>query len=390
MSMRLEWVIACGLLAATAAGAAEPEPNRQVPTPPAYREKERAALAEPFRGITAGGALEPGLFPLRASGVSTAPVVAAARAFLASLTPGQRRRAAFAMDSDEWRRWSNIHRYARQGVGFGELSPLQRRRALQLLAAALSAKGLEKARSIMKLNSVLAELTKRHDEYGEDLYFLTVMGEPSATAPWGWQLDGHHLAFNYAVVGDQVVATPRFWGSEPVQGRGMRVFGPEEAKGLAFVRALRPDQAARAIVARELPKGLFTDAFRDNVTVKYEGLRADALDPAQRTQLVDLIREYADDLAPDRARLEMDQVRAHLDRTWFCWMGGTAPDAVFYYRIHSPVVLIEFDHQGGTALKTAGPTRNHVHTVVRTPNGGDYGKDLLRQHYETARPGHGH
>jgi hypothetical protein len=27
------------------------------------------------------------------------------------------------------------------------------------------------------------------------------------------------------------------------------------------------------------------------------------------------------------------------------------------------------------------PYREHVHSMVRTPNGNDYGKDLLRQHY---------
>ncbi|NRP74564.1 hypothetical protein ILFOPFJJ_05486 [Ensifer psoraleae] len=30
----------------------------------------------------------------------------------------------------------------------------------------------------------------------------------------------------------------------------------------------------------------------------------------------------------------------------------------------------------------AWPTRGHIHTVVRTPNGNDYGKDLLRQHHD--------
>jgi len=48
------------------------------------------------------------------------------------------------------------------------------------------------------------------------------------------------------------------------------------------------------------------------------------------------------------------------------------------------VILIEFDHQAPVALPgTRGvPTRAHIHSVVRTPNGNDYGKDLLRQHYE--------
>jgi hypothetical protein len=55
---------------------------------------------------------------------------------------------------------------------------------------------------------------------------------------------------------------------------------------------------------------------------------------------------------------------------------------VFYYRIHSPVILIEFDHQRGVALRSDKPSRNHIHTVVRTPNGNDYGKDLLRLHHE--------
>jgi hypothetical protein len=46
------------------------------------------------------------------------------------------------------------------------------------------------------------------------------------------------------------------------------------------------------------------------------------------------------------------------------------------------VILIEFDHQRGIAFDNDLPSRNHIHTVVRTPNGNDYGKDLLRQHYE--------
>ena len=75
-------------------------------------------------------------------------------------------------------------------------------------------------------------------------------------------------------------------------------------------------------------------------------------------------------------------MRRHLGETYFAWMGGYDDDSVFYYRVHSPVLLIEFDHQAGIALDNDEPSRNHIHTVVRTPNGNDYGKDLLRQHYE--------
>jgi hypothetical protein len=91
------------------------------------------------------------------------------------------------------------------------------------------------------------------------------------------------------------------------------------------------------------------------------------------------------------ARVKMAEVRKHLDKTHFAWIGDVGPDAVFYYRIQSPVVLIEFDHQRPIGLKRTGiPSRQHTHTVIRTPNGNDYGKDLLRQHYKKHHDEHEH
>ena len=91
-------------------------------------------------------------------------------------------------------------------------------------------------------------------------------------------------------------------------------------------------------------------------------------------------------LEHSQARVRMDEVRKHIDNTWFAWIGETKPDSVFYYRIHSPVILIEFDHQTPAGLRNINPpgkpNREHVHAVVRTPNGNDYGMDLLRQHYK--------
>jgi hypothetical protein len=94
----------------------------------------------------------------------------------------------------------------------------QRELAFGLLRAALSGRGLKQTRDIMRLNETLAELTGGNvDEYGEWRDHITVMGTPSATEPWGWQFDGHHAIVNYFVLGDQVVMTPHFSGSEPVR-----------------------------------------------------------------------------------------------------------------------------------------------------------------------------
>jgi hypothetical protein len=370
-----------------------------IPAVAAVAAQRPASLDEPFKGVTANGTVVSGLFPVHSTGVSTAPVRQAAAKFLASLTPEQRSKTAFPVDDSEWRKWNNVHRYTRQGVSFKEMSEEQRARAVDLLAAGLSARGLEKSRNIMRLNETIAELTKRFEEYGDGLYNLTVMGEPSESAPWGWQLDGHHLIINYFVLRDQVVMTPTFMGSEPVRAEsgkyaGTVVMQEEQNKGLAFMQALAPDLQKKATLQPEkTANSAVAQAFRDNLVLDYAGLRASELNAAQKTQLLGVIEEYVGNMNPGHAKIRMDEVRKHLDETYFAWIGGSGPEAVFYYRIHSPVILIEFDHQTPVALPGPKvPGRIHVHSVVRTPNGNDYGKDLLRQHYERHKhdPDHGH
>ena len=355
---------------------------------------EGPGLAEPFKGITTNGTVETGLFNVRSTGVSTAPVRNATDAFLAGLTAEQRKKTIYKVDDVEWRKWMNQSFYVRAGVSFLEMTAAQRTLAFALLQASLSAKGLKQTRDIMRLNETLGELNDNNfDEYGEFQYFITVMGTPSATEPWGWQLDGHHAVINYFVLGDQVVMTPFFAGSEPAVAhsgkyKGTSVLQTEQRDGLALVNALDAPARKKAILKfSKTGNENLTEAWHDNVVLDYAGVRAAELTPAQRTQLLALIALYVDNMDDGHARVRMDEVRSQLDRTWFAWIGGTDPGSVFYYRIHSPVILIEFDHQQPANLKHLSktpdlPNPEHVHTVVRTPNGNDYGKDLLRQHYQ--------
>ena len=354
---------------------------------------------EPFKGVTADGTIRGGLFPIRATGVSTTPVREAAAKFIGTLSPEQRGKMTFAVDDIEWRRWNNIHRAVRQGIAFKDMTDAQSSAAFELLRAGVSAKGLEKARNIMRLNETIAELTNNFTEYGEGLYHITVMGEPSDTQPWGWQLEGHHLIVNYFVLRDQVVMTPTFMGSEPVDAqsgkyKGTVVLQDEQNKGLKFMQALTPEQQQKATLQRDkTANNALAQAFRDNLVLDFAGLRVSELAEPQRAQLLSVIEEYVGNLPAGHAKVRMEEVRAHLKDTYFAWIGGTGDDSVFYYRIHSPVMLIEFDHQTPIALPGPRvPGRRHVHTVVRTPNGNDYGKDLLRQHYEQHKNdrAHGH
>jgi len=357
------------------------------------RNAEKQGLLEPFKGVTADGKVVPGLFGVRSSGVSTEPVRKAAAAFLAGLTEPQRAKTAFGVDDDEWRKWMNQHFYVRQGVSFLEMNPAQRELGIALLRASLSARGLKQTRDIMRLNETLGELNNNDfEQYGEWRYHITVMGQPSATEPWGWQFDGHHAIINYFVLGDQVVMTPHFAGSEPViatsgKFKGTSVLQDEQNKALAFVNTLDAAQRAKAIVSAEKTRNNnLTEAWKDNAVVPVAGISAADLGPAQRRELLNLIALYVGNMDDGHAKVKMADVEKHIAATTFAWIGKTDTGAVFYYRIQSPVILIEFDHQTPANLRhlatnPQAPNHEHIHVVVRTPNGNDYGKDLLKQHY---------
>jgi hypothetical protein len=356
-----------------------------------YVEKSLAAAAEPFMGISTDGTIIPGLFGIQKTGVSTQSIREAAAVFLGSLSSEQRARTLFPVDTDQWRKWSNIHpTLMRHGTPLFEMNDTQRNHAFALVRESLSEEGFEEALNIMHLNETVLEMTGRLSEYGEDLYWLSIMGKPSGTEPWGWQWDGHHLNINYFVLGDQVVVTPTFLGAEPVHAAsgkyaGLRIFKDDEDRGLALIRALSQAQRAKTIIAPETAGENFITAFRDNLVLDNAGIRYDELSNPQHDLLLGLVEYHVGRIRNGHAEVKLKEVQRHLNDTYFCWMGGMEDDSVFYYRIQSPVIIVEFDHQRGIAFREhAKPYRDHIHVIVRTPNGNDYGKDLLRQHYQYA------
>jgi hypothetical protein len=355
-------------------------------------EYEAEGLAAAFRGVTTNGNVIPDLFQVTPSGVSTESVRSAAEKFIGSLTSVQLARTMFPVDDAKWRKWMNQHFYVRQGISFQEMTEAQRDAAFGLMRASLSVRGLELTRNVMRLNETLAEMADDHVFLGEGLYFITIMGKPSASEPWGWQLDGHHAIINYFVLGDQVVMTPHFFGSEPVKAtsgkyKGLVILQQEQNDGLEMLRGLPDAQRRQAVLDfSKTGNNNLTEAFKDNVVLDYAGLRANDLPQPARARLRDLVHLYVSNMDDGHARVKMDEIDRHIENTWFAWIGGAETDSAFYYRIQSPVILIEFDHQRPANLaKFASdpkqPTQQHIHCVVRTPNGNDYGKDLLRQHY---------
>ena len=384
-------------------------PVENAPPPVLEIVAERAAqLDRPFRGVTTDGVARTGLRSLGGPRVDTQPILDATLAFLEALTAEQRQRCSLAMDATEWRMWINVHmNHFRHGLMLEDLAPSVRELALGILRATLSARGFDQARSIMQLNQLLAELTGDDEAFGEWPYFVSIFGEPGGGNPWGWQIDGHHLCLNTVVFDGRIVTTPAFMGAEPRRVRhgplaGTSLFDPEETLGLDLIRSFDAAQRGRAIVhpsihPDDIPahlQNLFdgrieAGAFHDNLVAPYQGVPGSGMTDAQRRVLLALVGTYVGWSVDRHAELRMREVASHLEETWFSWYGGTGDDSPFYYRVHSPVVLVEFDHHPGVAFDNEEPTRNHVHTVVRTPNGGDYGADLLRQHHEQFDHGSG-
>ena len=365
-------------------------------------------FAEPFRGVTSDSHVTPDLYNLRPEGAPVREAMTAAQALLAALSPEQKKAMWFPVDSPQWRHWQNTELYVEHyGLRLDEIAAPLREATLNVLRASMSNHGYQLARDVMRLNRFLGDIVGGPDVLGEWSYIFCLFGTPSASEPWGWQFFGHHLVLNCFMLGEQMVLTPAFWGAEPSYAdhgpfKGIRLFQDEEREGLALMRSFDANQQKRAIVAHsmmggDLPEGRrhFADnlhlggAFQDNRIVPYEGLRASDFTRAQRQGLMDLVQKYFMSLPTGPLQARLAEIERHLDKTHFCWIGGTSEASAFYYRIQSPVTFIEFDHHAGVFLTNAEPAKFHVHTIVRTPNGNDYGFDLLRMHYTNA-PHHKH
>ena len=380
---------------------AHAEVRRQSPRGREFFASWEKKLAEPFKGVTADGQVVPGLYSLAPNGAPAAAMCDAASALLGRLNSAERAAACFPVDSNQWRRWQNTELFLEDyGLRLEEISATLRDAVMAVLKASLSAEGYAMSRDVMRLNRFLGDLVGSPQVLGEWSYNFCLFGTPSRSEPWGWQLFGHHLSLNCVVIGGQMVLAPTFMGAEPSYAdtgpfAGTSLFEDEERAGLALMRSLSVEQQRRAIVAHsmvggDLPPGRrhFADnlhlagAHQDNRIIPYEGLKAAELTAPQRRTLMDLVGRYVAPLPASPQKMRLEEIERHLGETHFCWIGGFAEDSVFYYRVQSPVVLIEFDHHIGVFLTNAEPAKFHVHTIVRTPNGNDYGRDLLRLHYE--------
>jgi len=255
-----------------------------------------------------------------------------------------------------------------------------------ILQAGLSQLGYLTASTIIELELVLREMGGNPAVRDPDLYYFSIFGTPAHAAPWGFRAEGHHLSLNFTLVRDTLIATaPAFFGANPAEvrrgaRRGLRALADEEDIGRELVLSLDERQHADALISATAPRDIVTGNAARVEPLSPIGIRATQLRPEQAAILVRLLDVYLGRMAEPLAAHR----RAALERTdfrevAFAWAGSTRRGDAHYYRIQGPSFLVEYDNTQNGA--------NHIHTVWRDFDG-DFGRDLLREHYRTARHSH--
>lgn len=305
----------------------------------------------------------------------------AAKAFLGSLTPQQRAQATFQFQDDERFDWHYIPK-PRKGLALRDMTPEQKQLAHALLAAGLSQQGYIKAVSIMSLDQVLKTLEEgKGPQRDPEGYFFTVFGEPSSSGTWGYRVEGHHVSQNFTIVNGKVQGAPTFYGTNPAEIRegprkGLRILAREEDLGRQLVKSLNADQQKTAVISKDAPKEILTEASRKAaLNGQPSGLEASKMNASQRAIFQSLLDEYCQNMTDQIDQTREEQIKKAGNNIYFAWAGGEEPGQGHYYRIQSHSFMVEFDDTQDNA--------NHIHSVWRDFDG-DFGLDLLKEHYQSS------
>jgi len=371
---------------------------------------------KPYHGFTADGKVEQGLWRAdpQAKG-PTAAMVDAASNLLSVATVQEKKSFQYEVNAKEWRSWSNpevsifCERSTQYGANLSQVIVVDsgvriedmqmptRDAVHDLLKASLSPEGYAKVWTAMLTNAFLGELTTLKNVMNTDSYHFCLFGEPAADKPWGFNVFGHHLCLNVFSLNGEVVIGPLFVGAEPNiiddgPDKGTLMLKKEEEAGLALMKSFSSEQQQKATIQGDIddiegntmPSGRFNKAdlrglggaHQDNRVIPYEGLCAKEMTSSQRQAVLDIVGIFNEILPTETKKLFLKRVEAYLDKTYFAWIGPVNDETPFYYRVHSPIVMDEFDHHNGVWLANALPKKYHIHTIQRLPNRGDYGTAL--------------
>ncbi|MBL6615884.1 MAG: DUF3500 domain-containing protein [Reyranella sp.] len=295
--------------------------------------------------------------------------------FLASLDDGQRRKVSIAFDAPNRLDWHYIPR-SRAGLTLGEMTPVQAEAARSLFATVLNEQGLSLLDGVRLVEGVLRE--QQGSFRDPDRYYVSIFGTPGRF-PWGWRFEGHHLSLNVALpAAANIAVTPFFVGAHPATVRegphkGFRLLGASEDLAREIMTGLSESQQRIALIANRSFGDIVASPQREQDLGQPRGLQLGAMDGAARQRVEALMDRFLGTLAPDLVTAQKRRVMEQgVDQFRFAWAGSLQRGEGYYFRVHGPVTLIEYDNTQNSA--------NHIHSVWRDL-AADFGNDPLGDHY---------
>ena len=282
----------------------------------------------------------------------------------------------------DWVYWPRF----RVGLTLEYMTAEQRMLVHDFLQASLSAVGYLKTVHVMQTEEILSLWEDVGLPRGNEKYWLVFFGTPSMDEPWGWRFEGHHVSLNVSVAPGSVRVTPTFFGADPAevpQGpqAGFRPHAAVEDLGRSLILSMNGSQQEIAILSDEAPREIFAtnlgrprdewDAWKQ--ALQPEGIAVADLGPEQRHMVQRLLNEVVTTYRPEISEAYLNTI--DVDGLSFAWMGSTQRRAPHYYRLQGADFVFEYDNVQDNA--------NHVHTVWRSKSG-DFGDDLLSEHYQSA------
>ena len=312
-----------------------------------------------------------------ASDANTAEVVAATKAFLATLDASTKAKVTYAFTDNQSRQtWSNFpaQQVPRKGVALSDLDDTAKAAAMALVKTMLSAQGYSQVETIQKADDWLNQNSASGtDSFGSDTdYYIAVYGSPSATSPFMVQFGGHHLARNYTYKGTTASITPDFSGTEPKTFTisNTRVEPLKEKAGTLFslFDSLSDSEDQKAKLASTINDILMGPGVDSGKFPSTEGLEVSDLSAAQQKLVVAAIGAWVDDANPGMAASLMKTYTSQLDQTTIAYANSTTVDGEnTYLRIDGPRVWIELVNTRSRSTPNV-----HYHGVYRDKND-DYG-----------------
>ncbi len=312
-----------------------------------------------------------------------------AKTFIASLNEEQKKKVLFPFNELNRYEWHYVpaSMMARKGIAVKDLEPGQKESLNNLLQSFLSKEGYDKTKRIMSLESVLKEMEPDNNHRIIENYFIAIYGMPEKDSVWGWKFSGHHISLNFTVIDNKIAFAPFFFGANPAKilagpRTGFRAIKEEEDLGFELLNALTQVQKLKAIFQLEAFTDIVTTNSFEVAPLKPVGIYAGELTHEQKVVLNKLIVAWLSAMPTSIANARIKKITTEdMNTIRFGWAGGTVLGKPHYYRVQGKSFLIEFDNTQNNA--------NHIHTVWRDFNG-DYGRDLLREHYQNSSHHHHH